>query len=127
MVCIIRWLERQPDFREKTANGTICKLTQLDDLGASIELNQAGVEALFDEIYAASTEEQERPQPLKNKQKEIIPPLREEEREITDQKGNTKTNQVYIYPVVVPAGSFLADPTYDKSVEGKNGLWVKPS
>jgi CRISPR-associated protein Cmx8 len=125
LVCIIRWLERQPDFQEKIVNGTLCKLTRLDDLGASIELNQAGVEALFDEIYAASTEEQERPQPLKNKQKEIIPPLREEEKEVTDQKGNTKTKKVYIYPVVVPGGSFLSDPAYDKSVEGKNGLWVK--
>jgi CRISPR-associated protein Cmx8 len=125
LVCVIRWLERQPDFQEKTSNGTVCKLAHLDDLGASIELNQAGVEALFDEIYAASTEEQERPQLLKNKQKEIISPLREEEREVTDKKGKTKTKKVYIYPVVVPAGSFLADPTYDKSVEGKNGLWIK--
>ncbi|MEM9007457.1 MAG: type I-MYXAN CRISPR-associated protein Cmx8 [Cyanobacteria bacterium P01_F01_bin.86] len=125
LVCIIRWLERQPDFKEKTANGTLCKLTRLDDLGASIALNQAGVEALFNEIYAASTEEQERPQPLKNKQKEVIPPLREEERDVTDKKGKTKTKKFYIYPVVVPAGSFLADPAYDKSVEGKNGLWVK--
>lgn len=125
LVCIIRWLERQTEFQEKTANGTLCKLVQLDDSGASIELNQAGVEALFDEIYAASTEEQERPQPLKNKQKQIIPPLREEEREVIDKKGITKTKKVYIYPVVVPAGSFLADPAYDKSVEGKNGLWIK--
>jgi len=125
LVCIMRWLERHPDFQEKTANGTICKLTRLDDLSASIELNQAGVEALFDEIYAASTEEQERPQPLKNRQKEIIPPLREEEREVTDKKGKIKTKKVYIYPIVVPAGSFLADPAYDKSVEGKNGLWIK--
>ena len=125
LVCIIRWLERQPNFQDKTANGTLCKLTRLDDLGAFIELNQAGVEALFNEIYAASTEEQERPQPLKNKQKEIIPPLREEERDVIDKKGKTKAKKFYIYPVVVPAGSFLADPAYDKSVEGKNGLWVK--
>lgn len=125
LVCIIRWLERQPDFKEKVANGAIGRLTRLDDLGATLELNQAGVEALFDEIYAASTEEQERPQLLKNRNKEVIPPLREVEREITDQKGKTKTKTTYVYPVVVPAGSFLADPSYDKSVEGKNGLWIK--
>lgn len=124
LACVIRWLERQPEFKEKTKNGTLCKIT-LDDLSASIELNQAGVEALFNEIYAASTEEQECSQPWKNKQKEIIPPLREEEREVADKKGETRTKKVYIYPVVVPAGSFLADPTYDRSVEGKNGLWVK--
>lgn len=125
LVCIMRWLERQPDFQEKTEDGTLCKLTELDDFGASIELNQSGIKTLFDEIYAASTEEQERPQPLKNKQKEIIPPLREVEREVTNKKGETKTKKVYIYPVVVPAGSFLADPAYDKSIEGKNGLWIK--
>jgi len=125
LVCIIRWLERQPDFKEKVANGAISRLTRLDDLGATLEVNQAGIEALFNEIYAASTEEQERPQLLKNRNKEVIPPLREVEREITDQKGKTKTKTTYVYPVVVPAGSFLADPSYDKSVEGKNGLWIK--
>lgn len=125
LVSIVRWLERQPDFKERLTNGTICKLIRLDDRGATIELNQAGVEALFDEIYAASTEEQERPQPLKNKQKEVITPLREEERKITDDKGKTKTKKVYIYPVVVPKGSFLSDQSYNKSVEGKEGLWIK--
>lgn len=125
LVCIIRWLERQPDFKEKVANGAIGRLTRLDDLGATLEVNQAGIEALFNEIYAASTEEQERPQLLKNRNKEVIQPLREVEREITDQKGKTKTKTTYVYPVVVPGGSFLADPSYDKSVEGKNGLWIK--
>lgn len=125
LVIILRWLERQPEFKRKREAGAICRLTHLDERGATIELNQAGVEALFDEIYAASLEEQERPQPFKNKQKEIIPPLREEEREEVDQKGKVKKKKVYIYEVVVPAGSFLADPKYDKSSDGKNGLWIK--
>lgn len=126
LVCMIRWLERQPDFRQRVEQGAICRLTQLDDQGATLELNQAGVEALFNEIYAASTEEQERTQALKNSRtKEVIPPLREEEREVTDAKGKTKTKTFYIYLVVVPAGSFLADPSYDRSVEGKHGLWIK--
>lgn len=128
LMLIVKWLERQPNdspFKQKIEHGAICTLTRIDAKGATLELNQSGVEALFDEIYAASTEEQERPQPLKNKQKEIIPPRREEEKTITDDKGKTKTKKVYIYPVVVPAGSFLADPGYDKSVDGKNGHWVK--
>jgi CRISPR-associated protein Cmx8 len=124
LVLIIRWLEKQPEFREK--NGAICKLTRLDDKGATLELNQTGLEALFDEIYDASLEEQERNQLLKKRTKEVIQPLREEEKEETDPKTNkTKTKKVYIYPVVVPKGSFLSDPSYDKSSDGKNGLWIK--
>jgi CRISPR-associated protein Cmx8 len=127
LVLIIRWLEGQPEFKEKVENGAICKLTRLDDRGATLELDRAGLEALFDEIYAASSEEQERSQPFKNSRtKEVIQPLREEEREEVDPKTNkTKTKKVYIYPVVVPKGSFLSDPSYDNSSDGKNGLWIK--
>lgn len=126
LVLIIRWLERQPDFNQKIEDGAVCKITSLDDSGATIELNQAGLEALFNEIYAASTEEQARSQVLKNSRtKAIIPPLREEERIETDAKGKSKSKKLYIYPVVVPGGSFLADPSYDQSIEGKNGHWIK--
>lgn len=126
LVLIIRWLERQREFTEKVKNGAICKLTRLDDKGATLELNQTGLEYLFDEIYDASLEEQERNQLLKKRTKEVIQPLREEEKEETDPKTNkTKTKKVYIYPVVVPKGSFLSDRSYDKSSDGKNGLWIK--
>jgi CRISPR-associated protein Cmx8 len=127
LVLIIRWLERQPEFKEKVENGAICNLICLDDKGATLDLNQAGLEALFDEIYDASSEEQERNQLLKNQRtKEVIQPLREEEREENDPKTNKKKNKkVYIYPVVVPKGSFLSDPNYDNSSDGKNGLWIK--
>jgi CRISPR-associated protein Cmx8 len=128
LVLILNWLKRQPDFQEKINNGTICQITRLDANGANIKINQAGLEALFDEIYAASTEEQPRPQLLKNQRtKEVIPPLREEERDEIDPKNpqKVKKKKVYIYPVVVPKGSFLADSQYDKSSDGKNGHWVK--
>jgi CRISPR-associated protein Cmx8 len=127
LVVIIRWLEKQPEFKEKVENGAICQLNRLDNKGATLELNQAGLEALFDEIYAASSEEQERSQLLKNSRtKEVIQPLREEEKEETDPKTNKKkTKKAYIYPVVVPKGSFLSDPNYDNSSDGKNGLWIK--
>jgi CRISPR-associated protein Cmx8 len=125
LVLIVQWLERQPEFKQKVEDGVICRLTRLDDQGATLELNSAGLATLFDEIYDASVEEQARPQLFKNKQKEVIPPLREEEREETDAKGKQKTKKVYIYPFVVPHGSFLADPSYDQSSDGKNGLWIK--
>ncbi|MCY6492314.1 type I-MYXAN CRISPR-associated protein Cmx8 [Leptolyngbya sp. GGD] len=125
LVLVMQWLERQPEFKQQVDAGAICKITRLDDRGATLVLNQAGLAVLFNEIYDASTEEQERLQPLKNRQKEVIPPLREEEHEETDAKGKTKVKRVYIYPVVVPRGSFLADSDYDQSSDGKNGHWIK--
>ncbi len=120
------WTHKEPKFMEKVNKGAICRMPRLDANGATLEINQAGLEALFDEIYAASTEEQARPQLLKNSRtKAVIPPLREEEREETDAKGKVKQKKVYIYPVVVPGGSFLADSQYDKSSDGKNGHWIK--
>ena len=125
LVLVIQWLERQPEFKQQVEEGAICKLTRLDENGATLELNQLGLEVLFNEIYAASTEEQARPRPFKNKKKEVIPPLREEEQEITDAKGKTKIKKIYIYPIVVPRGSFLADSSYDHSIEDTNGYWIK--
>jgi CRISPR-associated protein Cmx8 len=127
LVLVWQWLQADPAFQQRLTDGAICHLTQLDASGATLELNQAGLAALFDEIYAASAEEQERAQLLKNQRtKEIILPLREEEREETDLKtGKLKTKKVYIYPVVVPRGSFLADSSYDASSDGQNGHWIK--
>lgn len=123
---IVDWLKRQPLFKNKEKNGAICDFIRLDAQGATLKINQSGLEALFDEIYAASLEEQERAQPFKNKNKEIVPPLREEEREETNSEtGKTKKKKVYIYPVVVPKGSFLADSSYDQSSDGNKGHWIK--
>ncbi|NJN00112.1 MAG: outer membrane beta-barrel protein, partial [Phormidesmis sp. RL_2_1] len=68
LVLVLRWLERQPEFKQQVEAGAVCTLTRLDNKGATFKLNQAGLKALFDEIYAASTEEQERTQLFKNKQ-----------------------------------------------------------
>src|SRR5437016_8342458 len=68
LVLMVRWLKRQG------AHKGICKITQLAAHGATLRINQEGLAALFDEVYAASKEEQERPQPFKNKQNAIIPP-----------------------------------------------------
>lgn len=118
LVLMVRWLERQD------TNQGICELARLDELGATLRINELGLEALFNEAYAASREEQERPQPFKNKNKEIVPPLREEVRQETDPKsGKTKEKTVYIYPVVIPKGAFLID--LDPSAERNKGVWVK--
>lgn len=126
LVLIVDWLKRQPLFKDKEKNGAICDFIRLDAQGATLKINQSGLEALFDEIYAASLEEQESSTLWKKKNKEIVPPLREEEREeINSKTGITKKKKVYIYPVVVPKGSFLADSSYDQSSDGNKGHWIK--
>lgn len=129
LVLIIRWLERQPEFKEKLEDGAICKLNRLDDQGATLELNLAGLEALFDEIYAATLELQEYDKPKtkgKGEEKKIVPWLDIKEVQVTDPKTKrNKTKKVYIYEDVIPKGSFLVDSSYDNSSDGKDGLWIK--
>lgn len=118
LVLMVKWLKRQPN-----AKG-ICNLTRLDARGATLEIDLPGLEALFDEVYGASQEEQEYSQPWKDKKGNIKPHLREEERQETDAKtGKTKTKKVYIYPVVVPKGAWLID--FDPTANGDKGVWIK--
>ena len=122
LVLMVRWLERLKKTDSRLTG--VCHLTRLDEHGATLRLDQAGLRELFDEAYAASKEEQAREAVLKNKSKEIIPPVREEQRTITDPKtGKTKEKTVYIYPAVVPRGAFLA--AYDPSANDGHGLWIK--
>src|SRR6266568_1793167 len=80
VVLMVRWLERLG------TNTGICELTRLDQYGATLRIDKHGLKGLFDEVYAASKEGQPRDQPLKNKQKELIPYLREENRQLLDPK-----------------------------------------
>ncbi len=118
LILMVQWLKRQGTHKG------ICEITRLDERGATLRINQEGLAALFDEVYAASKEEQERPQPFKNKQNVIIPPLREVIRtEIDPKSGKEKAKTVYIYPDVIPKGAFLVDA--DPSASGDKGIWIK--
>lgn len=122
LVLMARWLERLK--KTDPALTGVCQFTRLDERGATLRLNQDGLRELFDEVYAASKEEQPRDSLLRNKKKEIIPPIREEQRLVTDPKtGKGKEKTVYIYPVIVPRGAFLV--AYDPTAQGENGLWIK--
>jgi CRISPR-associated protein Cmx8 len=118
LVLMIRWLERVSEDRG------ICELTRLDEYGATLRISEVGVQKLFDEVYAASREEQSRQQPLRNKQKEIVPYIREDKQQMLDPKtGKIKEKVLYIYEDDVPRGAFLLD--YDPSADGKDGIWIK--
>jgi CRISPR-associated protein Cmx8 len=134
LALIYRWLERDPNFQDKLENGAVCKVTQKSE-GATLEINQAGLEILFDEIYAATPELTRENKIRLNKKKEEIQPAEILEEDVIDKntsqpKIDKKTGEVqkkitYCYPVAIPKGSFLADTQYDKSSDGKNGLWIK--
>ncbi len=130
---IYRWLKEEPHFKEKLANGVICQLTESSE-GAILEINQAGLEALFDEIYAASAE-LTRETKIRTKKGEEIKPAEIIEEDIIDKKtnqpkidketGEIQKKKTYCYPVAIPKGSFLASAKYDKSSDGKDGVWIK--
>src|ERR1041384_1114489 len=100
LVLMVKWLER-----DKSRKG-ICELTRLDEHGATLQIDQTGLQELFNEIYAASKEEQEEPKLRKNKSDEIVPPIREGVRQETDKAGKIKEKKYYVYPVTIPRGAF---------------------
>lgn len=118
LVLMIEWL------KQNAPGQGVCEVVRSTH-GATLRIDRRGLEELFDELYAASLEEQERDSLLKNaKTKQLIPPLREEVRQFADPKnGKTKEKTIYVYEVTIPKGGFLLqlDPTSD----GRNGLWIK--
>lgn len=118
LVLMVDWLKQQADLKG------ICDIDRTAH-GATLRINRQGLEELFNEVYAASLEEQERAQLLKNSRtKAVIPPLREEVRQTLDPKtGKTKGKTVYIYESVIPKGGFLL--RNDPSGDGRNGSWIK--
>ncbi len=120
LVLMVRWLNRFELWKQDGI--AICETEHLSDRSVTLRINQLGLQALFNEVYAANEEEQERTQVLKNSRtKEVIPYLREEEKDDVDKKGNPVKKKVYIYPIVVPKGAFIADA----DPEGDRGKWIK--
>jgi CRISPR-associated protein Cmx8 len=131
---IYRWLKRDPNFQAKLADGMICQLTESSE-GATLEINQAGLEALFNEAYGATSELTRDTKIRTNKKGEEIQPVEIQEEDVIDKKtnqpkidkttGEIQKKKTYCYPVAIPKGSFLADAQYDKSSDGKDGVWIK--
>ena len=120
LALMVRWLHLFEAWKQDGA--AICEIVNLSDRGLTLRINPLGLQALFNEVYGASWEEQERTQVLKNaRTKEVIPYLREEEKDGVDKKGNPTKKKVYIYQVVVPKGAFIADA----DPEGDRGKWIK--
>jgi len=117
LVLCVRYLHRLKDW-----DGT-CEI-DVRTTGATLRIDEAGLKALFDVVYAASMEDQEVAAKWKNKKKETIEPLREEDRTELDPKTKKeKKKKIFIYERVVPAGGPLVE--LDPTREGRNGLWIK--
>lgn len=115
-ICV-RYLERKPDL------AGICRIEALDPDGLTLKVDRTGMQSLFDDVYAASLEEQERDKPLQNKAKVEIPPKRTFEKTVMDKKGVEKTKTVYVYLQTVPRGGIINE--WDASPAGSTPLWVK--
>lgn len=114
LVLMVKWHNDNPDKKG------VCEISHLSESGATLKIDQEGLQSLFDKVYAATNGEKEEDKPRK-KDGEMIPALREETRVITDPKtGKSKEKTFYIYPLVIPHGAFLVD--YDRS---EKGIWIK--
>lgn len=107
----------------------ICDI-EMTERGVMLYLDQLGLSELFNGLYAASREEQERLQPMRNQRtREIIPPLREEvreegpEAEADPRRGAGRRTKIYVYESIVPQGAFLAE--LDPSGDEERGLWIR--
>jgi CRISPR-associated protein Cmx8 len=109
--------------RQATKAGVFELVGPVGAHSVTFHFDQAGLQSLLDHAYMASEEEQERDQPLKNKQKQVIAPLREETRTVTNEKGKTREKTVYIYPQTVPDGAVLNE--WEPASEGGKKLWLK--
>jgi CRISPR-associated protein Cmx8 len=116
-ICV-GYLQRKPD------RAGICEIETIDPGGLTLKVDRAGMQSLFDEIYAASLDEQERDKPFQKKSsKAEIPAKRTFEKTVVDKKGVEKTKTVYVYDQVVPRGGIIAE--WDAAPAEPQKLWLK--
>jgi len=64
LILMVQWLHRFDIWKQDGA--AICEIENLSEYSVTLRLNQLGLQALFNQVYEASWEEQERTQVLKN-------------------------------------------------------------
>jgi CRISPR-associated protein Cmx8 len=121
IVLMVRWLKRNPH----KVNGILEEL-ECTNKSYKLRIDKEGMKSLFDETYSASWEEVGSNTIYKKKDKktgeEIVKePIRVDDDIITDKKtGKEKIKKIYIYPKVIPSGSFLLDLD-----DSDDKIWVK--
>jgi CRISPR-associated protein Cmx8 len=110
-------------LRRRAFEGT-CEIEAIDPGGLTLRVDRAGMQALFDDVYAASNEEQEREKAFKHKAtKEDVPPKRTIEKTVVDKKGVEKVKTFYVYDQTVPRGGLVDE--WDAAAAGGPKLWLK--
>lgn len=118
LVLMTQWLARAPG--EKRG---VCNIVELDEQGATLEVDREGLARMFDELYAATEEESAENAQRKDKDGKAVAPLRTEQRTTRDEKtGKEKTKTVFLYPVTVPRARLLVEYEPERNSQG---LWVR--
>jgi len=116
-ICV-GYLQRKP---ERTG---VCEIETIDPGGLTLKVDRAGMQDLFDDIYAAELEEQERAKPFQHKGSKVEDPAKRTfEKTIVDDSGIEKTKTVYVYDQVVPRGAVIGE--WDAAPSGAPKLWLK--
>jgi CRISPR-associated protein Cmx8 len=118
----VEFLKRKPDRKG------VCDIESIDERGLTLTVDRMGMQSLFDDVYDASLEEQEREKKLQKKKPDgtkvdIEPKYPPSERVVVD--ANTKkekVRKVFIYDQVIPRGALVED--WDAGHDGKK-LWLK--
>lgn len=116
-ICV-QYLQRKPDRKG------VCEIVSLDAAGLTLRVDRDGMQALFDDVYAAALREKDYPKPFKNKKTGAEkPPIRTIERTVVDKKGRESTKTYYVYGQVEPAGGIVDE--WDCAQTETDKLWLK--
>ncbi|MEO7035989.1 MAG: type I-MYXAN CRISPR-associated protein Cmx8 [Polyangiaceae bacterium] len=118
----VAFLKRRPDRKG------VCEIESIDEQALVLAADRDGMQSLFDDIYDASLEEQEREKKLQKKladgtKVDIEPKRPAIERVFVDPKTKAeKKRKVFIYDQVIPRGALVDD--WDAGHDGKKP-WLK--
>lgn len=111
-------------YLERTSYAGVCRVEDVTAGGCTFVVDVDGMRALFDAVYAATTEETKSPTVRKKKNGDVDPPIREQNERTTDPKTKKeKEKTVYFYPAVVPGLPIVRD--LDPCATDAAPLWTK--
>ena len=119
LIMMLQWL------KEQEKHEGICELTRLDEFGATLQIDERGLKALFEETYNHVEGERESTKletTVKSKKVKPYKEIRYRE-EMVSETGEKKLTSIYVYPDYIPKGAFLSsyDPTANDAGEG---IWI---